>query len=62
MVSSMPGMDTGAPERTLTSSGSPGSPKARPTRFADARHLRLQLGIQARSASRRARRPCRPPW
>ena len=31
MVSSMPGMETGAPERTLTSSGSRGSPKVRPT-------------------------------
>jgi hypothetical protein len=31
IVSIMPGMETGAPDRTLTSSGSPGPPKRRPT-------------------------------
>ena len=31
MVSIMPGIETGAPERTLTSNGSAGSPNRRPT-------------------------------
>ena len=46
-MSIIPGIDTGAPERTLTSSGSAGSPKRRPSEGLDAAHPLAQLVVEA---------------
>ena len=46
IVSIIPGIDTGAPERTLTSSGSAGSPKRRPTRRSICPHVRADLVLE----------------
>ena len=55
IVSIIPGIDTGAPDRTLTSSGSDASPKRRPTRRLDPGHPRAQLLVEAVRPARRAR-------
>ena len=47
IVSIIPGIDTGAPERTLTSSGSAGSPKRRPSAASRPRHPLAQLVVEA---------------
>ena len=54
-MSIIPGIETGAPERTLTSSGSAGSPNRRPTAASTAGHPRAAARRRARPASRSAR-------
>ena len=46
IVSIIPGIDTGAPERTLTSSGSAGSPKRRPTAASTRAIRRAELVVE----------------
>ena len=46
IVSIIPGIDTGAPDRTLTSSGSAASPKPRPTAASSSAIRVAQLGIE----------------
>ena len=46
-MSIIPGIETGAPDRTLTSSGSRGSPKRRPTAASIAGHPDPELLVEA---------------
>ena len=46
-MSIIPGIETGAPERTLTSSGSAGSPNRRPTAASTSAIRSAQLVVEA---------------